>query len=123
LELRMSPTNMLNKDSMYDANMKIGVSIETPQSKENQPIKIDANQVKEGDKEGIVNKNPNKENEVAKKGFLNFIRTLFEFKNEDNEIEATDKDKSMVTKEGKQKTEDNKQAPKKSGKKSKKRNR
>jgi hypothetical protein len=123
LELRMSPTNMLNKDSMYDANMKIGVSIETPKSQEDKPIKIDATQVKDESKDAIVDTNQNKEKEVAKKGLVNFIKNLFEFKNEDNKLEAMDKDKSMVTKEGNQNNEGNKQAPKKSGKKSKKRNR
>ena len=108
LELKISPTSLVNKDSVYDANMRIGVNIETPQLVDIQ--KVEAPQV--GKNENVeIKKND-------KKSFIQLLKNIFEFKGED------DKTTSVGSEESSSLTDESKKNSVKQKKKSnKKRNR
>jgi hypothetical protein len=108
LELKILPTNLIKKDTIYDANMKIGVNIES--SKIIEPQKLESSQVT---KAAVV-----EEKKIIKKSFIQSIRNLFKIKKEENKPIITENTESTNTRE------DGKNIPKMNKKKfNKKRNR
>lgn len=108
LELKISPTSLINKEAVYDANMRIGVNIETPQSiealKNNLP-KIEDEEIKVDEKS-------------HKRSFVQLLKNIFEFKGEEKTLDSSEDEVSTDVKE-----ENNKFSIKQKKKSNKKRNR
>lgn len=108
LELKISPTSLVNKDAVYDANMRIGVNIETPQSIEaltKDIPKIENEEIKVDEKNN-------------KKSFVKLLKNIFEFKGEEKTAETSKDETSIDTKD-----ENRKFSMKQKKKSNKKRNR
>jgi len=108
LELKISPTSLISKEAVYDANMRIGVNIETPQSiealKNNLP-KIEDKEIKVDEKS-------------HKRSFVQLLKNIFEFKGEEKTLDSSEDEESTAIKE-----ENNKFSIKQKKKSNKKRNR
>jgi hypothetical protein len=110
LELKILPTGLVDKNVAYDANMRIGVNIESPHIIESKKIEVE-----QVEKKDIIISELKK---VERFNFIKYIRNLFEFKDSDNKSEG-EKDKAS----DEDKDEDKNTSKKMKKKSNKKRNR
>jgi len=110
LELKILPTGLVDKNVAYDANMRIGVNIESPHIIG--PKKVEIEKVEE---KIIPIKEENKKDRF---NIVQYVKNLFEFKDSDNKKED-EKDKN----DDESKDEDRNASKKMKKKANKKRNR